>query len=1223
MASTVRTLRPVPSNTDELAGWQRTVSTKLADLHQESFEKRMVLTHFIQALPQPTGEQAIQEVTMAMQIAYNLDPDSAEAKARELMQSRLPNFTGTSETCILQWSFQDNSLWRGLSDNKKLVRLARSMVMCGFKRDEPIRSRTFDLSSTDGVLAGKLLFGDGQARGLAARLAWQVIIMHFRQNLHDIGEPTAMEVMQSMLMIPTVFERCGDSSHEDQMVAQVVRQNVKATYALPMNTLEWAGMILRTCGLKLGMSGVHTQTILACMQRCAAKYDSSVEVDAYDMQPVAKRARKGRKKSASAVAAEAAMGGGEPKDAKEPDEDRLRIGTKRMLAITNVLTHCTEASYNLLQMHLVWVGDYSLSAINDATLGLAWLWKGSLPDADSLPDDVAPLARDAAARGEVNPREVTIKPMKYEELLTAKQHEMIMQKALHCFEDEALHLSDRHTWKSLIPNTEQWRNYRNIIQHWDQTISSCCKADLPPDDCEEVERAILFGDAMDSQIITIIKRFPKFFHVGMIPDMMTTFAKNTSDQATQEQIEAEHAKWQGELRLFKINLLMDWKIIKRTEVGSLALHDILEWNDAQHVRQQGLIGKSLVEQFMNYFFPVAVGSSWVDIPGAFAMTVQQVHQVEGTPKNPPRVFAIIDFNVPNSRDALKLPQIAQAVANIFKNVGPEYCALLAHMPAFAKEDSATDPLDDEVTIKQVFYKAGFCTQQRVRMLLSQPACIESTLRIGDWHADSRLMYLAPNDMAARGDTKTQHGNCWRMKSELARTTQITVRPAVPTPQEMLHLTSSDEQDIGGEFRCNKEDKAAQRGPAVARAYLTAALSKASISSTDHVDEAWVQPGEETWILDLTPFVGDRAMATLALMGASDSKHGLLRHMFMDPSYKRMRHSVTFSHARVANEVAAQWINRSRVLYDTVRDSRGQLTKVAKHPLDSIPAPDESVLREVPGAYEAWKGLSSLEFRVCTVRGPKIIIHPEKLAAFQHAPLSISEDVSCLEREHRQYEDLLAFLSTASMPNETEEDPRPDVTTGAEEAGTGAPPTEYAKFESIDALHAHAPGLIEQVATGDKHVTMLKDDVRGEIWFLSKNDHHIVPKYTIMGSYGSGTLGPRNLAISEAVPFCLGQGDKSMVQIITSAEEDSKSKPKCGTLYLLAKPLEKKAAQKGTSLTITAYGKLLAEGVAGKHAYTFEFPEGHPKHKGMDYFLASKVPGKAGSKTTSSGNFSPP
>ena len=41
----------------------------------------------------------------------------------------------------------------------------------------------------------------------------------------------------------------------------------------------------------------------------------------------------------------------------------------------------------------------------------------------------------------------------------------------------------------------------------------------------------------------------------------------------------------------------------------------------------------------------------------------------------------------------------------------------------------------------------------------------------------------------------------------------------------------------------------------------------------------------------------------------------------------------------------------------------------------------------------------------------------------------------------------------------------------------------------------------------------------------------------------------------------------MVQIMTSAEEDSKSKPIRGTLYTL-----EKASQKGTSLTITAYVK---------------------------------------------------
>ena len=42
------------------------------------------------------------------------------------------------------------------------------------------------------------------------------------------------------------------------------------------------------------------------------------------------------------------------------------------------------------------------------------------------------------------------------------------------------------------------------------------------------------------------------------------------------------------------------------------------------------------------------------------------------------------------------------------------------MPAYAKEESEQDPLEDELNIKTVFAKAGFSAQQRVRMLLSQP-----------------------------------------------------------------------------------------------------------------------------------------------------------------------------------------------------------------------------------------------------------------------------------------------------------------------------------------------------------------------------------------------------------------------------------------------------------------------------------------------------------------------
>ena len=137
----------------------------------------------------------------------------------------------------------------------------------------------------------------------------------------------------------------------------------------------------------------------------------------------------------------------------------------------------------------------------------------------------------------------------------------------------------------------------------------------------------------------------------------------------------------------------------------MALVDLLEWHDAEHVRNQGLIGKSLVQQFMSANCPMAKASSWADVPGAVTLAMQKVHKLDGLPgKGPPRVLAIIDFNVPNSRDSLRLPHIASALANIFKCLGGEQCALLAHMPAYAKEDSGNDPLDEEVNIKNAFQR---------------------------------------------------------------------------------------------------------------------------------------------------------------------------------------------------------------------------------------------------------------------------------------------------------------------------------------------------------------------------------------------------------------------------------------------------------------------------------------------------------------------------------------
>ena len=104
---------------------------------------------------------------------------------------------------------------------------------------------------------------------------------------------------------------------------------------------------------------------------------------------------------------------------------------------------------------------------------------------------------------------------------------------------------------------------------------------------------------------------------------------------------------------------------------------------------------------------------------------------------------------------------------------------------------------------------------------------------------------------------------------------------------------------------------------------------------------------------------------------------------------------------------------------------------------------------------------------------------------------------------------------------------------------------------------------------------------------------------------------------EVVPWCLLDGDTTYVQIATGEEGENKTKPKVRTLYSLITPLEKAAAQKGASLTLTCYGKIEAKGRAGKHGLGFEHSEGNPKNTPQDYILTTT---KAGAKSTTSGNF---
>ena len=117
------------------------------------------------------------------------------------------------------------------------------------------------------------------------------------------------------------------------------------------------------------------------------------------------------------------------------------------------------------------------------------------------------------------------------------------------------------------------------------------------------------------------------------------------------------------------------------------------------------------------------------------------------------------------------------------------------------------------------------------------------------------------------------------------------------------------------------------------------------------------------------------------------------------------------------------------------------------------------------------------------------------------------------------------------------------------------------MESLAALEAFAPGLLENQCASDKRVSMYEDEKRKEVWLLSKGDNHIMPKGTVMGGYGGGHMSASKADRFDCVPWCLPEGDKTYVQIATREEGENKSKPKVGTLYSLIKPLEKATTQK--------------------------------------------------------------
>ena len=62
----------------------------------------------------------------------------------------------------------------------------------------------------------------------------------------------------------------------------------------------------------------------------------------------------------------------------------LKIGNRRLKAVQQILGKATPKSWETLQLHLVWSGDYALSALSDECLGLGYIWPGCMPPQELL-----------------------------------------------------------------------------------------------------------------------------------------------------------------------------------------------------------------------------------------------------------------------------------------------------------------------------------------------------------------------------------------------------------------------------------------------------------------------------------------------------------------------------------------------------------------------------------------------------------------------------------------------------------------------------------------------------------------------------------------------------------------------------------------------------------------------------------------------------------------------
>jgi hypothetical protein len=719
-----------------------------------------------------------------------------------------------------------------------------------------------------------------------------------------------------------------------------------------------------------------------------------------------------------------------------------------------------------------------------------------------------------------------------------------------------------------------WMTYRKIIQAWDLTMAKVAEKDMPKSDFDLFEDAVLKGNMVDDEVSQMLKRRPRIFHLGMLPACSGENQDHAAEEITKAHTEAAAAK----IKLFEAELRADWVTIEESEAAKAQLGELLRWLELEHRRTQATLAQDLVAKRLSSSHPVLTVEAWDKLPSQLSLMCRawDMNLKDGTR----RAIIWLDFNTPRSRDTLKLPAMVAATANLSRMLGPDRTVVYIWMPSCPREDSAKGPDEDEADIVSLFKRSGFLVQKRVRMLLSVHPTVANKLSELDLFADGRVMLLSKDAK----ETKTW----WHQGSEIARTGRITEQPQLAQSKDLVQLTSMDaDADINQDARPpDLAAKCAQRGPSVALAQLAALIPKGVLQAKD-----------ELLVIDMLPYVGDRAVATYSFSKSQAAEgQGRIRHVLVQlQSKEKADKAAVFSERRVANIITKEWLSRTVILKDTVSDWRGE-TEEPVYPNDTVPPPTDEQLRSIQGGVAAYKGLSALEFKACSLRGGRVMIQPAKLAEFDGAPLEVQDQLEILVAEHaKTYENKLA------EPDESKDEP---VTT--DDARSAAPanlpaPAELVTYSSEEELRSKVT-ITHSAKAIDRSITILKD--ASENYFLVAAKDMVLNLGTHIGGVGGGSLLAEDSQAKKRWAWDLPDGDRTWVQLSRPAVEGedaakASSKISAGTLYALAREIE--ASTTGPP-KLSSFGGLLPSGTPGRHGYRFEFPRDHERHDKLSFVL---------------------